>query len=1313
MDETTDNRMNGQASPRQRAGGLARISRDVLRIARRMRGMRVAGASSSVLSLALFLVACCATLDALVRFPWPLRVVMLGVVVGAVAMKVRSRLLPALRFRPTPVEVALRIERMRPELSGRLASAVEFDLSGMAERSALAARSLADAGERASGADLARVVRYGPTARRVGVLFLLVAGAVSFSVYRPDEASIALRRIVTPWSDVSWPARTAIASLVEDGSVAARGRPFALRARLERGDAATERVKASYRSLRGASDATTGAGDPSPDARMEASAWTDVVLSLQPGGDFERLIDAAGDSIEIRFSTSDAVTETVRVRLVDPPAVAAATLLAEPPPYARSMVAERREQLGDGTDARSVVQDPILEGSDVRVDVRLNRAVPFGGGRSSMRVIGTRDGATGAGSDGIAEASGKSEGAVAAESAERRGHAGGFSIEVDPTDATLLTIRGRADHATRIELDLVDENGIAQEDEVAFAFEVIPDREPTAVMVEPLQDESVLPDARVTVRAESRDDLALRSAGIEIATRIGQGAAESLALEERAAEFADGPRSRDQAFVKAAETERTLDLARLSVKAGDAVVLRAFAEDFLDRAAREANASHGGEEAAAAEAQPPDGRRIRSAARVLRIVGDDEFERQIRSTLAGVRRDAMRIDERQARARDQLERTGAEPATRDVQGSVTEGISRTAESVRETMQRLERNGRDEGGLGELAEQARDLLDEAEARSSEASTKLEKSADAAAAGDQAARDRSAAEAAEAQESVRAELEDLVSLLDRDEDAWVARKRLDELAGKVKQLTRETEQAAARSGGESREELSAESRAELDALAERQQQASSESEQVAQELRERAKTLAEADPQQSKALEEAAKAIEEGRVREELSEASESAQQNRLEQSKQSQQRASQALSRASEALSQDRKVKAEELARELESLVESIQRLLTEAEAFAVELREVPLDADQAADAVRDGLARSVGMLSQNTRGTAADARATSREAARVARFLDDAAAALAAVSGELRAEPFDADDAGSSMDAALKALQDALAAAEEAQERAEERAEEEKREELVAKYRDFLEREAAIRGSVEKIAPVDGAALGRREVVESRRLGTVQEELRTAIDALRKEDSDVGDSDALIEMHDVVDAALVEARSGLSGGKPGDAMPRIDEALESLAWIVSALEDAAPADGDRFEEGQDQGGGAAGGGGGGAQGAIPPVAEIKILRSMQESLMKRTRRFSESAATLDPVTRAQQLAEIVARQQRIVELGTRIAEKLGTSTSGEAPSPSVQPADVGGAEKDGGRDGGAEDPGTGVVPQHDSRPDSAPGSESGRRRDRP
>ncbi|MFM7259827.1 MAG: hypothetical protein ACKO3W_04410, partial [bacterium] len=618
MDESTETSTNERVSTLKRAGGFSRISRDVLRIARRMRGMRMTGALTSVASLALFMIACCAALDAFVRFPWPLRVVMLGGIICVIVMKVRSRVWSALRFRPTPVEVALRIERMRPELSGRLASAVEFDLSGLAERSPLAARSLADAGERASGADLSRVVRYGPTARRVVVFLLILTGAIAFSLLHPEEASIAVRRIVTPWSDVSWPARTAIASLVEDGSVAARGRPFALRARLDRGDATTERVKASYRAIHERPSGQQASDRAKFGERADLGEWTDVVLSLQPSGEFERLIDATGDAVEVRFSTSDASTEIVRVRLVDPPTVESATLVAVPPKYARGMITERREELGDGTDARSVVRDPILEGSEVTVDVRLNRVVPFNDGHSTMRVVRT-----------TSESASKERGVgevVEASITASDVDDGGFDLEFDSADPKVLHLRGRADRSTRIELELVDENGIAQEDAVAFAFEVIPDREPTAVMVEPMQDESVLPDARVTVRAESRDDLALRSAGIEIAIRVGQSGTESLALEERAADFIEGQASSRREFIKTAETERLLDLTRLSVKAGDTVVLRGFAEDFLDRAAsdevqakvdRSADSTNGSEGAtkdAAAATPPTDGRRIRSAA---------------------------------------------------------------------------------------------------------------------------------------------------------------------------------------------------------------------------------------------------------------------------------------------------------------------------------------------------------------------------------------------------------------------------------------------------------------------------------------------------------------------------------------------------------------------------------------------------------------------------------------------------------------------------------------------------------------------------
>ncbi|MFM2164345.1 MAG: hypothetical protein RL325_782 [Planctomycetota bacterium] len=1189
-------------TPREGAGSAT--VRSVVRIAGRVRALRIAGATASLVTLALLSVAGAAALDAAVRFPAPLRAAILAAIVFLVVVDLRKFVLPAWRFRPAPVDLALRIERMRPELAGKLASAVEFELSGAARGSALALRAIRDAEERASGIDLGKVVRVKPMGSRVAMALAVVAATAWFAVAHAGIASIAARRVLMPWSDAVWPARTALVGLVADGSVAARGRPLALRARLTQGEAERERVRAEYRVTRDGA-----AGD-----------WIEVGLARQPSGDFERFIDAEGDGLEVRFLTSDASTEVATVRLVPPPALVAAEVRVAPPAYAAGMREPRAESLGDGGGSRGILRDPILEGSAVEFTLTLSRALPFDAAKPPMTVL---------------SAGGAASGADA-----------GASIAADPADPTKWTVSCVAREPMRLSIDLVDADAIASDEPVVLAFDTIADRAPTATIAEPMQDESIVADARIPMRAESRDDIALVKAGIEISTRIGKDAAEGLVLEEPAA-VAGG------AGAAEAGVERELDVAKLKVAAGDTVVLRAYAEDGYDGRKPDGQVGHG---------------RVRSAPRILRIVGEDEFERQIRGVFAGVRRDAMRVDERQAKARDALERDVAERGINEAQAAVTEGAARMREAIDQAMERLERNGRDEGVLSELAEQAKDLASAAESRSAEASGALEK---AQAETDAARKAEAAKDAAERQESVRAELEDLVSLLDRDEDSWLAKRRLDALASKIRQSARETDQAARRSNGESREELSPEGRAEIDALADKQEQAAEEAEQVVQELRERAQSLKEADPQQARALEEAAKAAEDGKVREELEQGAKDAQQNRLAQSKQAQDRAASALQKASEALSEDRKVRAEELARELESLVDSIERLIDEAEVVRDEVATVGDGADADAVADRERSALGAGKLSQNTRGVATDARAMGREAARVARTLDGAAAGLGKVAGDLRAEKFDRDDTALSVDGAMKALEEALAQAQEAQDRAEDRAEEEQREELLAKYRDFLERQAGLRGSVAKIVPEDGKPLGRRELIESRRLGTVQEELRKSIADLRAQEELVRSSDALVDFHDAIDSALVDAKEGLSGGKPADAMPHEDEAVELLSAIVGALDETnAPKDEDPFGE-ENAGAGQQGGGGQqGAGGGMPPDAEIKLLRAMQDALARKTRAFGERAESMDAVARAQKVAELAARQQRILELGAKVAEKLRQDSGG----PTVAPQDPAGGE---------------------------------------
>ncbi|MFM7134832.1 MAG: hypothetical protein ACKO0W_11000, partial [Planctomycetota bacterium] len=398
--------------------------------------------------------------------------------------------------------------------------------------------------------------------------------------------------------------------------------------------------------------------------------------------------------------------------------------------------------------------------------------------------------------------------------------------------------------------------------------------------------------------------------------------------------------------------------------------------------------------------------------------------------------------------------------------------------------------------------------------------------------------------------------------------------------------------------------------------------------------------------------------------------------------QSQERASAALSRAMEELTRDRKVRAKELSRVFEELVDSIKRLITETDAAAIELRATGGIEDEARRSTElERSAIELGRISQNARGIAADARAKSREAARAARFIDAASTSLVASAKACRTEPYPKEDAESSVASALEALESALVEAEQAAERAEERAEEEKREELIAKYREYLEREVGVRDAVAAIETAEGKAKGRRELIESRRLGLVQEEIRSSVGQMARDEEDVAASEALVEMHAQIEDALEKARASLAQGLVDAAKPDIDDSIESLSAIVTALDEmSGTKDEDPFGE-QQQAGGEGNQGSGAPSGTVPPVAEIKLLRAMQEGLAKRTRAASESLQSLDGPARLSLIAELAARQQRILELGTSLAQKISRSAGGfdaqgvvpkEGDSPEATPPDSGG-----------------------------------------
>ncbi|MHC5022573.1 MAG: hypothetical protein ACYTGG_01500, partial [Planctomycetota bacterium] len=154
--------------------------------------------------------------DFLLRFPAYFRLVVLVIALGGLTWMLATYLRPAVRFRPSLIELALRAERSLPALSGRLASSVEFASGGIDDSNAMAARSVRDTQARMAGESLGQVIDGRRTWRDLGICLVVVALAGGLGIAFPAAASTGLQRLFAPYGSAKWPALTGVASLMEE-----------------------------------------------------------------------------------------------------------------------------------------------------------------------------------------------------------------------------------------------------------------------------------------------------------------------------------------------------------------------------------------------------------------------------------------------------------------------------------------------------------------------------------------------------------------------------------------------------------------------------------------------------------------------------------------------------------------------------------------------------------------------------------------------------------------------------------------------------------------------------------------------------------------------------------------------------------------------------------------------------------------------------------------------------------------------------------------------------------------------------------------
>ena len=1214
--QTHDNpQPHGQAGPAQLIAG-----RRQLRAKARL--LTVARALAGGLAAALRAVFIAALRDYVLRTPTALRAVLLLIGVGAAGWWSWTRLRPAIGFRPSLPSMALRVEAtdagQAAGLRGWLASAVEFVPAGKATTTdqPLARALRAKVIDRATQAfpkirakDIIDVRRFQRQALNLLVVFTAVA-IVALSA--PTLAGIGASRILAPWAGAEWPSRTEVVDATETRAHP-MGVALPIRGVLTRTNRAAGQTDVTVR-YRVVSDA---GATPWRTALLTSQGSRDLVnLSQVPdseisvvGEPFERLIDpplpatpAEGDApaevtLEYTLETEDDRTSRREVLLVRPPEVAGALLAVAPPAYASidasaspgvPDIASGVIDLGPGDDERAVA-GPVLAGSTVELTVQLSKPVPAPAGSEATNPRAAAQAVLGDALAGDAVA----------------------DVEATFRDDS-WTFRWTALASARLPVLVSDRHGLTNEAETIYSIDVRAAAAPRLALLEPARDESVLPTAVVPVRAELIDDVGAAWLSIEHERARAPEGSEGAPVESTG-EVTEFARAEAVGAARRLETSHTLELEPLTLFPGDELWLTAVGLDTF-----------------AFEGTPRDP--ARTAVRRLRIISESTLIEQVQAELNGLRDAAIRLDEQQGELRRQVGLVGVTGENRRGQTGVGERLAALDEQARRLQDRAERNRLDDEALDDLLGETRDLVARAGEASSAAAQTLSELDQAEApppAGDEAYEP-----ALEEQGAVQEELERLIGLLDRGEDAWVVRRELDRLIEEQRGLQAETEAAGRELLGKPDSALTPQERSELAELAERQAAAAERTEDVLDALSDRSRELRETDPAESDAMAIAAQQGRESQASQSQREAAESVAQNQTNQAQQAQEEALEALEEVREALDEAGRNRDEALKRLLETLIASIDRLIRTQTSELARL--------EAAGDEPTGLDTAMIRLRDNTLAVAAEARAEARELERVASLIERAGEAQEQAIAALRAEPPDAARAIDREQAALERLREAKAEAEQLQRDAESRDNARQRDELEKAYREALELQVALR---EESAGFVDADLTRRQRVLVRALGERQEAIRLRLAELRDQSEALAEATVFDFAHRRLDTKTASAAAGLKSGRPE---PRVlrdqDAAIRALQSLVRAL--AQDEQDDTFREGE-SGGGGGGGGEGEPPPPIPPIAELKLLRDLQQEAADLTRDAHEDPAQATPDDR-RDLGEM---QRSLAELGADLVER--------------------------------------------------------------
>ena len=586
---------------------------------------------------------------------------------------------------------------------------------------------------------------------------------------------------------------------------------------------------------------------------------------------------------------------------------------------------------------------------------------------------------------------------------------------------------------------------------------------------------------------------------------------------------------------------------------------------------------------------------------------------------------------RQKEQLDEADRAASRRLSRQ-ESAVAATTKRLSDRVGEIQQMLEENRSTAQDLLELTQDVSEALEEtAERPMKEAAAQLEAAANESAPAERAQEALSGSQTN--QEDASERLRRTIEQMDR---IGSLRGTIDEVANLLKEqkdLGERAGQLARRNAGLTPEQMTPQDRQENQRAADQQQELADRTEQALDQMQRLSEEMQQSDPASSESLERAAQTGQQQQVPQQQQQASQAQRQNQQSQAQQRRQQAEIGLEMMLNELREAERRKLEELQRQLAQMQEQIERLVrrqathnldnrtlsgedVKTEPFT-ELRELSgIEGDEPVQPSLPRLSSGQEQTERNTRDIARTAEDLP-EGSVIADILTRASARMERAAVFLRQRNLPEAYEPPQVEA-LESLVDALAAVQEQQAQVEEELENQQRETIRAKLQEIRDEQVAgvNQPTLEIQTKRDEGSFRRPDQIKLNALPGAQQSLSQRAEQLTEDLANVGGI-AFVYANKQIKAAMDGVQGRLAESDTSRPTQIEQERIVSgLDAMIEALK-ITPRD-PRF----DQNSQASGGGDGNQQQQeqgpqLPPEAELKLVKALQEGVNKATKELAE------------------------------------------------------------------------------------------------